>query len=88
MCIYCLWYETLLIINALAKRKAEYHIDLQSDIFITPNFGRPENKPLFRFRITSRLIQSFRQISEVCTDARTCIKQSHTKLPNRIQTLD
>ncbi len=46
------------------------------------------NKPLFHFYIAFNLIQAFRQIGEVCTDARTGIKQSHTKLPNRIQTLD
>ena len=46
------------------------------------------DKPLFYFHIASRLIQAFRQIGEICTDARTGIKQSHTKLLNRIQTLD
>ena len=52
------------------------------------SIGGIENKPLFLFRIASRLIQALRQIGEVCTDARTGIKQSHAKLPNRIQTLD
>lgn len=46
------------------------------------------DKPLFHFHVASRLIQVSRQIEEVCTDVQTGIKQSHTKLPNRIQTLD
>ena len=41
MCIYSLQHKPLLITNALANSKTGYYVDLQSDIFITPNFGRP-----------------------------------------------
>lgn len=33
-----------MITNALANSKTGYYVDLQSDIFITPNFGRPIRK--------------------------------------------
>lgn len=42
MCIYGLLYKALLITNVLAKSVIIYFIDLQSDIFITPNVGRPK----------------------------------------------
>ena len=50
--------------------------------------GRVENKSLFHSHIAYRLLQAFRQIGEVRTEIQTGIKQNHTKLPNRIQTLD
>ena len=50
--------------------------------------GRTCNKPLFPFRIASRLNQASRQIAEVRTDGLTSIKQSHTKLPHCTRMFD
>lgn len=52
------------------------------------SIGRVENKPLFPFRISSRLFQAFRKIDEVCTEVQTGIKQLHTKLSHSTRMFD